>query len=489
VKKKSAPELEPCSPIPFRTGSNGEFVPRPETAQDRRAEAMYRALVDDRSRKLGVSRRDFIHSASGTAAALLVINQVYGCGGKRSKGEDGRYAVDEESTLDEGKACEELEGDELVIDVQTHHVNPRGAWREDGSIWEAMLARFPYSDSCTESDDVDCYDTDHFIREIFLNSDTAVAVLSAVPSEPDDMPLTPDEAAETRAIVNKLAGSSRLLIHGLVLPHAGESQLEGMQRLAEELAISAWKVYPQWGGWWLDGDIGRRFIERARSLGVKMICAHKGLPFANFDPEHASSRDMGVAAAAYPDTTFICYHSNYHYGYKEGPYDADRPRGVDQLIKTFEDNGFARNTGNLYAELGSTWRAVMTSPTRAAHVLGKLLKHMGEDRVLWGTDSIWYGSPQDQIAAFRAFEIPAKLQEEHGYPALTPAIKAKILGLNAARVYDIDIDATRCKIREDALAARKRAAMERPLPRLRDFGPRTRREFFAFLHSRGGAPG
>ena len=74
----------------------------------------------------------------------------------------------------------------------------------------------------------------------------------------------------------------------------------------------------------------------------------------------------------------------------------------------------------MYAELGSTWRIVMGSPDEAAHVLGKLLVAVGEDNVLWGTDSIWYGSPQDQIQAFRAFEISAEFQERFGYPALTP---------------------------------------------------------------------
>ena len=55
--------------------------------------------------------------------------------------------------------------------------------------------------------------------------------------------------------------------------------------------------------------------------------------------------------------------------------------------------------------------------------------------MLWGTDSIWYGSPQDQIQAFRTFQISAELRERHGYPEITPALRAKIFGLNAANVY------------------------------------------------------
>ena len=78
-----------------------------------------------------------------------------------------------------------------------------------------------------------------------------------------------------------------------------------------------------------------------------------------------------------------------------------------RLIKSLEDHEIGPNS-NVYAELGSTWRNLMTRPDQAAHTLGKLLKHVGQERVLWGTDSIWYGTPQDQIAAFRTFEISAE---------------------------------------------------------------------------------
>ena len=92
---------------------------------------------------------------------------------------------------------------------------------------------------------------------------------------------------------------------------------------------------------------------------------------------------------------------------------------------------------NVYAELGSTWRFLMRDPEQAAHALGKLIVACGENNVLWGTDSIWYGSPQDQIQAFRTFQISAELRERHGYPEITPALRAKIFGLNAANVYGL----------------------------------------------------
>ena len=57
--------------------------------------------------------------------------------------------------------------------------------------------------------------------------------------------------------------------------------------------------------------------------------------------------------------------------------------------------------------------------------------------MLWGTDSIWYGSPQDQIQAFRTFQIAPEFREKYGYPEITPALRAKIFGLNAMKPYGI----------------------------------------------------
>ena len=89
-------------------------------------------------------------------------------------------------------------------------------------------------------------------------------------------------------------------------------------------------------------------------------------------------------------------------------------------------NGVGPNE-NVYAELGSTWWYVMRTPETAAHVIGKLLKYVGENNVVWGTDCLFYGSPQDQIQALRSLEISDEFQERYGYPKLTKEIKAKIL--------------------------------------------------------------
>src|SRR5439155_2852148 len=119
----------------------------------------------------------------------------------------------------------------------------------------------------------------------------------------------------------------------------------------------------------------------------------------------------------------------------------------------------------------------MRDPTSAAHALGKLFKYVGQDRVLWGTDSIWYGSPQDQIAAFRAFQISPELRDAHGYPAITPKLRAKVFGLNACVPYRLGLDEIQKHASRDWVGDARLAYAETPSPSLLSYGPRTRRQF------------
>jgi hypothetical protein len=129
-------------------------------------------------------------------------------------------------------------------------------------------------------------------------------------------------------------------------------------------------------------------------------------------------------------------------------------QGINSLITALKGAGVGPNQ-NVYGELGTTWNSVMTDTTQAAHVIGKLLLHVGENNIVWGTDSIWYGSPQPQIEAFLRFQISTQFQQQYGYPALTNEIKRKILGLNAARIYGIDPRVVRCGIDRGDLAQTK----------------------------------
>jgi predicted TIM-barrel fold metal-dependent hydrolase len=310
-----------------------------------------------------------------------------------------------------------------------------------------------------------------------MDSDTDVMVLSFVPSAREAEPVTIQAADAVRRIVEKLEGTHRLLLHGRVNPNQ-PGDLEGMDELAQKWGVSAWKTYTQYGpggkGYFLSDEVGIRFIEKARALGVKVICIHKGLPFGRQSYEHSQCSDIGVVAKRFPDVKFLIYHSGYVTSVREGPYGKDD--GIDSLISSLVKNDVRPNS-NVYAELGSTWRHLMRDPEQAAHALGKLLKHCGEDNVLWGTDSIWYGSPQDQIVAFRAFQISKEFRERFGYAEITPALRAKVLGLNGAKVYGLSAAEVKKYVARDTVAMEKVEYAQNPEPHFLTYGPKTRREF------------
>ena len=127
---------------------------------------------------------------------------------------------------------------------------------------------------------------------------------------------------------------------------------------------------------------------------------------------------------------------------------------------------------NIYMELGSTFgQLVTTYPLVCAHLLGQLIQTFGTDHVLWGTDSIWYGTPQWQIEAFRRFQIPDQVIEKHKYQSLTRDVKAKIFGLNAARVFSVDVAATRNAVPKDYVSRLRMSYLEEgPEPSHRLYG-------------------
>lgn len=98
----------------------------------------------------------------------------------------------------------------------------------------------------------------------------------------------------------------------------------------------------------------------------------------------------------------VC-HSGYDIdaAHPEGTHDADPLRGVSRLVSSLAAARVPPDA-NVWAELGSTWSLILRRPEEAAHILGKLLLAVGEDRILWGTDSVWYGPPHPLIDAFRA---------------------------------------------------------------------------------------
>jgi len=278
----------------------------------------------------------------------------------------------------------------------------------------------------------------------------SVAVLSGIPSATEtNNILPPDQMAETRETVNRLATSQRLIAHGLVAPNKGVRDLDEMRRQAADLKISAWKGYTglAFGDppkpWRIDDEkVAYPMLELSRRLGIKNICLHKGLPLQNGVEEYWHPRDLERAARDFPDLNFIVYHAAFHSLNTALPLARDEFRTsarVDWVTDLCEIRDRNPDLTNVYAELGATFgQLVITSPMLCGHVLGMLIKSFGADHVLWGTDSIWWGSPQWQIEALRRFTMPESLMMRFGHRPLTAAVKDQILGLNAARVYSID---------------------------------------------------
>jgi hypothetical protein len=165
--------------------------------------------------------------------------------------------------------------------------------------------------------------------------------------------------------------------------------------------------------------------------------------------------DVPRASVDFPNMNFLIYHSGF--------------RDVGEVLPAARD-GFQKNSyipwtsdlcawkkknpqvKNVFMEMGSTFALMVSaSPLLAAHVIGMIIDAFGPDHVLWGTDSIWWGSPQWQIEAFRRLEMPEDLQRRFGWKPLTDDVKRQIFGLNAARVYGVDPEAKRNPMPSDYL--------------------------------------
>ncbi len=455
-------------PIDLRPVSNGEYDPRALAPVAREAVRRARERCLATANRLAMPRRRFLRSLCAASITLLALDactrEAHRAGSPTAEPTaepGGGYEIPPEAAAEPEAAEKALGGDEFIMDVQGHlleyELNPIAHGQD-------FYASFPQQD-CGEDDPRVCFSIEHFLEAFFIRSDTNVVVLSALPIYPEGSPLSPEIMFETRRIVEGLCRDERVLLHAQVLPNVGslDSVLRGMREAAARHPIRAWKTFthfpdffdPGGGAWWLDDHeaglpaVGEPFIRESVELGIPTICVHKGFSGGS---RFSSPVDVGPAARTHRDANFVVYHSGYESGGYEGPYtSATADVGVNRLIASLERAGIGPNE-NVYAELGSTWWNLMRMPSQAAHVLGKLLKHVGEDNVVWGTDCLFYGSPQPQIQTLRAFRISEELQERYGYPALTRRIKAKILGLNAARLYGIPPVPPRCEFTRAELA-------------------------------------
>lgn len=473
------------SPVPTQIVSNGEYMPPPQTEKQKSVEGRIRDLTDTASKKLGITRRKFLTSSAGMAAAFLAMNEEYGSFFKVSAAE--LYDA-------EARAANGVPKDVFILDDQLHLVrgtrsmaalralaqgpssprfeenpfNPEGLKDEQGEawgVWNPALVGLSIEPSS--------FHLVQFIKDVFLDSQVTVGLLSNItpftqtrsPEEarPEEL-LTAAQTAAARNFVNEISGSTRLLAHGML--YVGKGNLDYIQEQIDKNEPDSWKGYNISYAAKVDNDpkslmrqwrhddeevayptfdlIQKNYEKlKQKKPGLNNICVHKGLAPGPPHPERGHPADLPKAARDWPGLNFITYHAciqpaMFMYDALEEIESGKLRDGVPDISWTTEYAQLVAPFSNAYAEIGTTWAStIITFPTVAAHIMGQLMKYLGPDRILFGSDSVWYGSPQWQIEAFWRFQIPEELREKFGYPEITEADKRKILGLNSAKLYGI----------------------------------------------------
>jgi uncharacterized protein len=441
------------APMPTQMVSNGEFNPLPQTPAQRKVEARMNELADANGRRLGLDRRNFLRSSCGLAAAFVAMNEVF-----------GRYfdVSEAEAAQPEAAAAHnDATKGQFIFDDQLHFVRDDYPW--DGITDLAKYAAEHWNPSMKTEKvgmGLDRYKFENFLKEIYLDSDTRIGLLSGAPfDDPNKWFLTNDQIKEAAMTVNAIAGTQRLLFHSLITPKQA-GWMDEVDRCIVEVKPTSWKGYTIGDPlspattrypWRLDDEkLMYPFYDKITKTGITTVCIHKGLLPKDYETSmpnawrYAAVEDVGKAAKDWPQISFVIYHSGLR-AFLEN---------VDDELAGFEKTGYIRwvsdlaaipdkyGVSNVYPELGTAFAmSAVSNPRFCAAMMGTLIKECGADHVFWGTDSVWYGSPQWQIEAFRRLEIPEDMQTKYGFAPLGPAdgpVKAAILGGNGVRHYKLE---------------------------------------------------
>jgi len=463
------------SPVPTQMITNCEFNPLPQTPDQRKVEGRLKDIADTTGRKLGLDRRGFLRTGCGMAAAFVAMNDVYG----------PLFQVNPAEAAEPEAAAARSAGlsKQFIFDDQLHFV------RDDYSFEPLMgLAHYaaekwnPAMKKEAVGMSLERYKFANFLREVYFDSDTKIGLLSGAPfDDPSKWFLTNDQIKQASETVNRIAGSQRLLFHSLFTPKQ-QGWMEEVDRVIETVRPTSWKGYtigdplsPRTTRypWRLDDEtLMYPFYEKAVRAGITNICIHKGLLPKDYESSmpgawrYATVDDVPKPAKDWPQINFIMYHGALRMFQEDPSAELDefertgQIRWVSDLAAIPEKHGVK----NVFADTGTSFAvSCVTNPRFCAAMMGTLIKGLGYDHVFWGTDSVWYGSPQWQIEAFRRLEIPEDMQKKHGFAPLGAAdgpVKGAILGYNGALHYALDLRAAADTLPSDGIARRKAAYID-----------------------------
>jgi predicted TIM-barrel fold metal-dependent hydrolase len=455
------------TPVPTQLVSSDEYLPIAQTERQKKVEAQMNALGDDYGRRNGLSRRRFFQTAAGMTAAFVAMNEVYGPLFGASPAEA--------RSVELAQARADGLKDQFIMDVHTHFLRDdtrlEGFARMRETIgkagWNKELAGKPQT--------VDDLKYPTWFKEIYLDSDTKVALISGSPSEiPQDWFLTNDMKLDARTKVNKWAGSRRCLSHAIFAP-GYPGWMDEVDRAIATLKPDSWKGYTVGDNthkelskhpWRMDDEkLVYPFYEKIVKAGYDIVCVHKGLyppsveqRFPELTP-YAAVDDVGKAAKDWPQIRFVIYHSAYRWvgGKPEDAYAEFERTGRIAWTSDLADIPAKYGVSNVYGDLGQLFAmTAVVEPRLCAALMGILVKGLGADHVIWGTDALWTGSPQWQIEGLRRLEIPEEMRKKYGYAQLGPAdgpVKQAIFGGNSARMYRYEVK--KAAWRDDRFASLK----------------------------------
>jgi predicted TIM-barrel fold metal-dependent hydrolase len=441
------------SPIPTQVVSSDEFSPIPQTAQQMQVEARIKAMADELGRHQGMDRRRFLTTAAGMAAAFVAMNDVFGpvFGVTRAEAQEPDRAAERAAAF----------RDQFIMDVHTHYL------REDTRLMgfvemRKAVGRAGWNPALNpEEQSIDSLMYANWFKEVFLDSDTKVALISGAPSDQaQDWFLTNEMKFNARKRINDAAGTKRAMSHAIFTP-GQPGWMDQVERAIEELKPDSFKGYTigdntnkqsaQWP-WRMDDEkLLYPFYERLLKAGHDIVCVHKGLfppaieaRFPHLLP-YARVDDVGQAAKDFPQMRFVIYHSAYRFaggGTAEQGLEQFNRTGRVEWTSDLAEIPAKYGVSNVYGDLGQIFaQTTVVQPRLAAALMGTLVKGLGADHVVWGTDAVWTGSPQWQIEAMRRLEIPEDMQRQHGFAPLGAAdgaVKTAIFSGNSEKMYRYD---------------------------------------------------